>query len=626
VWRVLVCPFLTLALTCPLSADPPAGLGMIDQGQHDARLKGYFASQGIKVEIVAAEPAVQGPIALTFDAEGMLYVLEGGAKSAKGRVKLLRDNKGKGVFEEAKILLEEESLSGILAHDGWLYLAQKERVCRYRLEGLSKDAKAQTIAQGRGEGGRRQFVGLAVGGDGLLYVAWEGGDHVIGSDGSREKVRGSGAVFRCQPDGSKIEVFAQGFSKPGGPMSFDAAGNLFCTDSSGRAFADRRLLYVAEGNDFGRRPDYLPPLLKLGPGRLAGVLVYEDTHLSELYRGRLFYADVRNRQVRACRIRRRGAGFEMMEQGEILKSSDPDFHPTQLAIGPEGAIYVCDSRMDPDRAERQTGSKQGRIYRLSSSGSKTDDEPERAPRGPDHWAKLRQLSDMELVKILSAPDLSDRQRASAELVHRARHKQADAKKVVPALLQLVKDGEGPLPGRLMAVGALEAFGNADVAETFSALLRDPNPDLRRLAAEGLGRLSRPGDRDAHEALIQALSDEDPAVRRAVLLAIARVNAAGAADVLVNALQFDEGKDKLLHDGILCALERLGRPAMDKLLALADSGEDADRARVVAAFLDFRSPSAAQALPMLLRNVHLTPAQRAALQSKKSSTKNTNEHE
>jgi HEAT repeat protein len=144
------------------------------------------------------------------------------------------------------------------------------------------------------------------------------------------------------------------------------------------------------------------------------------------------------------------------------------------------------------------------------------------------------------------------------------------------------------------------------------LLEDPNPDVRRLAADGLGRHSPAGYKAAHEALVHALGDQDPAARRAIVLAMGKIAAANAEDPLVNAFQFDEGKDAYLSEGIVRAIEHLGKPGMDKLLALADSGMDKDLERVVEAFLSFRTRAAREALPVLLKNVHLTDEQKADL--------------
>ena len=121
----------------------PTWVKMIDQGKNDPRLKGYFSPQGLKVEIVADAPQVINPVGMTFDIDGNLYVLEWvevpanmpGAnnpkayidftykdgtkrkvliarKPIKDRVKMLGYNAKKGIYDSAKIVLEDDLRRG----------------------------------------------------------------------------------------------------------------------------------------------------------------------------------------------------------------------------------------------------------------------------------------------------------------------------------------------------------------------------------------------------------------------------------------------------------------------------------------------------------------------------------
>src|SRR5438067_2514574 len=47
-----------------------------EPGKVDARLQGYRAPKGFKVQVAASEPAVEGPSAMAFDDAGSLYVAE----------------------------------------------------------------------------------------------------------------------------------------------------------------------------------------------------------------------------------------------------------------------------------------------------------------------------------------------------------------------------------------------------------------------------------------------------------------------------------------------------------------------------------------------------------------------
>ena len=65
---------------------------------------------------------------------------------------------------------------------------------------------------------------MTIGNDGWLYLTSGDDDNVVeGSDGSRATVLRTGAVFRCRPDGSKVEAFAMGFRNPYRDVAFDTA-------------------------------------------------------------------------------------------------------------------------------------------------------------------------------------------------------------------------------------------------------------------------------------------------------------------------------------------------------------------------------------------------------------------
>jgi putative membrane-bound dehydrogenase-like protein len=644
---------------------------MIDQGQSDPRLKGYFAPEGITVEIVASEPVVRNPIGMAFASDGALYVVEwvpgkisksavvlsyrDGTrrrltilkKTVKDQVKLLRDSNGKGTFDLAKVVLKDELLSSILIHGGWMYLAGQESVRRYKIADFANKKASQgpeSIDRRRLQRARRasgpQVIaqgfsnlfygsGFTFGNDGWLYAASSEWDNIVeGSDGSRANVLRSGAIFRCRPDGTNIHVFAQGFCSPCREAAFDAGFHLFHADSLGGRGSAGWLMHVMEGNDFGYRrpakeesleagsregPGKMPALLRTGQSDPSGLLSYNEKCFPEAYHGLLLTPDPFRHHVRAYRTEPKGSSFKVLGQFEILKTKDRFFQPCQLLVGPDGAIYVCDRRFDTwdeDGTLPPEEDNSGRIYRLSWSGTK--ENPAIPLRATDSWAKIGKLPFEDLVKTFASENFTDRQRAREEIVSRANRKEIDTKKAVPALVKIVSGERETLDARITALGALQVFWNAEVQDIFINLLQDPNPDLRRLAADGLALNTVANKMDVQEGLVQALSDEELSVRRAVIMALGHVAAAGAGDVLAGALQFDDGKDPNLRDGILRAIEMVGRPAIEKVLALADSGVTKDLDKVVAAFRAFRGPAAVEALPGLLKNIHLTVQQKADL--------------
>ena len=73
-----------------------------------------FSSNVFEIEQVAAEPLVASPVALDFDDDGRLYVVEmrdysEQDKERLGRVRLLEDTDGDGRFDKATIFADELS-------------------------------------------------------------------------------------------------------------------------------------------------------------------------------------------------------------------------------------------------------------------------------------------------------------------------------------------------------------------------------------------------------------------------------------------------------------------------------------------------------------------------------------
>ncbi len=634
----------------------PDWLKLIDHGQYDARLKGYFAPDGLKIDIAADAPDIINPAGMTFGPDGTLYVIEWveapGAnfpkaeieftykdgskrkviimrKPVKDRIKALTFNAQKGTFEKPKVVLEEDLPSSILIHDGWMYLSGQGTVRRYKQQADGSWGNKEIIAQGFCGYHHHQVSGLTIGNDGWLYItSGDDDNYVEGSDGSRATVLRTGAIFRCRPDGSKLHIHSIGYRNPYRDVAFDANYNMFHVDNDnedGSKWTGCRLMHIPEGVDFGWRlrpganccvPDFIrsavngeqpgkvAPMLKTGRGSPAGLMIYNDSYFPDRYKGLLYYPDVFRKVVRAYAVESVGASFDVTNEFEFLRAADPLFRPCQMVVGPDGAMYVCDWRTDSGGAGKLWGDgKNGRIYRISWRGTK---EHQAIPlRGLDSWGQIAKTGDAELFKTLESENFTDRERARHEIVRRGdKHR--------PALLKLFLDEDNkPIAARMAALGALQSFWNGEVKAAVIDRLRDGSGDIRRLCADALA-LNTSKDNDAHEALVQCLGDEDFSVRRAVYLAVGRINSGGAADIIVNGLQFDKRLDEYLSDGMIRALEYTGKDGITKLLALADSGSDKDLERVLDLYPHFRTREAADKVTLLLKNYHVKPEQKVIL--------------
>ncbi|CAN5349805.1 c-type cytochrome [soil metagenome] len=646
--------------TQPQSAPRPAPFPIqyVDQGRFDPRLKGLSAPAGFRVEIVATDPVVVNPTGLTFAPDGTLFVAEwtvdpvtqgkwfevketfrfrdGTTKSIATMkkfvldpIKVLKWNAETGVYYKAETVIGEQLPSTLLWHDGWLYTASRGTVRRHRQSQTGGPwDRVEVIAQGFCGFHHHQVSGLTIGNDNKLYITTGDDDNFAeGSDGSRATVLRSGAVFRCNPDGTQMEAFSFGYRNPYRDIVCDDKFNFFHADNDnedGSKFTGCRLMHVAEGVDYGWRlrpgtrccypdlrraaiagelPGKLPPMLKTGRGSPAGLLIYNDTKLPEQYRGLLYYPDVFRKLVRAYKVAPQGASFAVTHEFELLKSDDPLFRPCQMVTGPDGAIYVCDWRTDSGGAGRLSGDgKNGRIYRLSWSG--TPASPAIPLRGLDSWAKILKQPTAQLVDSLNAPDFSDRVEARKELIRRGKEgRDAVQRQFIAA--KFTPDG------RLVALGVLQANWSPDVEELFRLLLQDKSADVRRLCADALALKGSAKVARNSEAVAVLLTDDNPAVRRAAILALARIGCDGIATVLAKAWMTEASRDAFLEDAILRGIERLGPPGIAALLEV-NTPDRAAVSRLVKAFTGFRTEPALAALPKLFRNGQLTAPERADL--------------
>lgn len=117
--RCLLCLCLALVIVLPLGFgfEPPPGAPLKSPLSPRDEQATFRVVPGFRVELVAAEPDVIDPVALCFDEDGRMYVVEmrgypnGGIGEGKpnlpGRIKRLEDRDGDGYFETATIFVDD---------------------------------------------------------------------------------------------------------------------------------------------------------------------------------------------------------------------------------------------------------------------------------------------------------------------------------------------------------------------------------------------------------------------------------------------------------------------------------------------------------------------------------------
>lgn len=444
---------------------------------------------GMKAELYASEPLLANPVAFCFDPKGNIYVAETfrihegvtdnrshmywlddelalttvADRDAKYRkhlkdkyftyekerdqVRKLIDSKGTGKPDQAFVFSDNyrkavDGLgSGVLAHQGNIYFTCIPDLWLLRDTKNTHRADVQKSLS-TGYGVHTSFIGHDLHGltvspvDGRIYFSiGDRGANIVTKEGNKIEVPHTGAVFRCNPDGSDLELFAKGLRNPQ-ELAFNDDGNLFTGDNNSDSGDRARFVYLPYGADCGwhigwqylespysRGPwnsEYMwhpprsdqpafivPPLINLGDGP-SGLVYYPGTGLPDKYQNHFFMCDFRGSPtssgIRSFAVKPRGAGFSVVDSEQFawgVLATDVDF-------GPDGGMYIL------DWVEGWGKTGKGRIHRIVDPNYVNSPQAKRIKELlASDWNKKNVA---ELVPLLMHVDRRVRMEAQSALV------------------------------------------------------------------------------------------------------------------------------------------------------------------------------------------------------------------
>jgi quinoprotein glucose dehydrogenase len=643
------------AAACALAVEEDAGRVTSKQPTPAAEqaLAAVSRPAGLEIAVVASEPLVVNPVAFCFDEPGRLYVVEtfrqkrgvednrshaewldddlaaqtvadraayykkhlgeavGKYAQHGDRVRQLRDTNGDRRYDTATLFagpyqeIIEGTAAGVLAVGDDILLTNIPRV--WRLRDTDDDGRAdEHEVLHEGYGVRTAFRGhdmhgLCRGPDGRVYFSIGDRGYHVETEGRTLHDPESGAVFRCNPDGSGLEVFATGLRNPQ-ELAFNDAGDLFTGDNNSDSGDRARWVHVVEGGDTGWRMAYqylgdrgpfnrekvwhlahaeqsaaiVPPLAHVGSGP-SGLVCYPGTGLGEAYRDTFFLCDFRggsaNSSVLAIAMKPRGASYEVTKAETWVRN----VLATDVDFGPDGGLYIS------DWVDGWEGTGAGRIYRVSD---------------PQH-------AESELVRQVQALLAADfAERDAAELVSWLAHADRRVRlKAQFALVERTADAElraaaadaKPSLARIHAVWGLGQLARRQDAmpETTQFLIRlldDSEPEIRAQAARVLGDARVEA---AAARLIELLADESARVRYFAAIALGRIGAADAVEPLLAMLTTNNDADPVLRHAGIFGLA--GASSADELVDDFRRRSPAVRRAIVVALRRQHSPRVAELL-------------------------------
>ncbi|RYD71824.1 MAG: hypothetical protein EOP84_24225, partial [Verrucomicrobiaceae bacterium] len=430
------------------------------------------------------------------------------------RVKLVEDRNGDGKAETASVYAEGFNKlttgvgAGVLAQGEHVWFAVIPELWRLTGNGAVAE-KREALAAGFGAHvvySGHDMHGIKLGPDGKIYWSIaDCGARVTTKEGNIIDVPDTGAVFRANPDGTEMELFASGLRNPQS-LAFNDLGDLFTGDNNADGGDKARWEHIVEGGDYGWRLGWqflpklgawnaeklweldrgetalslLPSVGHIGHGP-AGIAYYPGTGLPETYRNHFFYADFPG-GIRSFALKQKGASYTVENPGDILQDNTPKeltgkllwgLYPSDIAFGVDGGVYV----LDWIQGWEKTG--KGRIFRVHnpevSKSSAVLETKKLLGEG------MKQRGEQELSSLLDHSDQRVRLSAQWELVDRG-------EKGAEVLASVASKGKDQL-ARLHAIwgiGQLARKQPALLDRATKALLMDADPQIRAQTAKILG--------------------------------------------------------------------------------------------------------------------------------------------
>jgi len=662
--RLLVVPPFLLGLVILSShsavAAPPASEAQKDYApsiaaasdEAEQAIAGFKIPESLKIELFAAEPLVANPVAFWIDEQGRIYVAET-FRQEKGvednrrhmnwldddlalqtvqqrlkmfekhlrekvaeyakehdRIRVLEDRDGDGRADHSSVFADgfngilDGTGAGVIARRGDVYYTCIPHLWLLRDEDGDGRAEVRRSLHS-GYGVRVAFRGhdmhgLRFGPDGKLYYSIGDRGYHVETEGRMLSRPDTGAVFRCNPDGSDLEVVAYGLRNPQ-ELAFDQYGNLFTGDNNSDSGDKARWVYVVEGGDSGWRmyyqylkdrgpwnreklwhpyhpeqPAYIvPPIANFADGP-SGLAYDPGVGLPEKYRNHFFLCDFRggpaNSGIRSFAVKPKGSTFELVDDEQFAWS----ILATDVDFGPDGSMYVS------DWVDGWTGLGKGRLYRIFDPDSQQD--PVIAAGRKIMAEGFQNRTPSELAGLLRHPDQRIRQEAQFALAERG-------EEAVAIFREVAANREHQL-ARIHAIWGLGQIGRSYPAalEPVLALWNDDDAEIRAQAARVLGDgRYRPGA----GRLLDLLKDSSPRVQFFAALGLGKVGDVSVMPAVLQLLETNNDADPMLRHAGVMALAGAGD--VPSLVKAAGSSSPAARLGVLLALRRHESAEIARFL-------------------------------
>ena len=536
-----------------------------------ASLKAMEVEEGFSVELVAAEPLVIAPVAMTFDGQGRIWVVEmdgympdtlgTGEDAPVGRIVILEDKNEDGRMDTRTTFLDSLVMPrAICLVGGGLLVAEPPNLWFYEIVD-DKPGNRQLVDSAYAEGGNveHQPNGLLRGLDNWIYSAKYDSKYRRLQDGTwaKERTHFRGQWGISQDDWGRLYY---------NDNSSNVSGDYFPPGLGAGNPSQRRVAGYGETIVADKRVYPIHPTTGVNRGYMEGVLDSTGRLVKFtaacgplIYRGGLiagmnaFVAEPSANLIKRNVLDAEGyrvVGKQAYQGREFLASHDERFRPVNLYDGPDGSLYIVDMYrgiiqhntyltpyLKDEIAKRELTLPlgMGRIYRVF---------PKSARRS---WVDIPQHTD-SLIALLGHPNGWVRDLAQHTLVD-GRKGDAEA-----GLRRALSNGDNPFK-IVHSLWTLEGLAKLTLAD-IQTVLHHPRWEVRAQAIAALPSLKETvSPTQLLEVLEDRVAQTDTLLAPHVAFAWASLVAAdqATAERLIEKWAVTYADNRFVADGLISGL-------------------------------------------------------------------------
>ena len=503
--------------------------------------------EGFKVELVASEPDILNPIALSFDDHGRIWITESieyprkPAGVGRDRVKVLEDTDRDGRADKVSIFAEGLNIpTGVAVGYGGVWVLNAPDLLFMR-EKDGKEISREVVVTGFGRTDTHELPNsLTWGPDGWLYGLNGVFNQCKVRSNNGKEYQFNCALWRVHPRTHEFQIVAEGTSNPYG-VAWDTEGSSIIEACH---WANDHLFHFVETGHYQRQAGKFPPftipigsITDHGHQKTAycGLTFLDTDAYPPQFRERIVVGNIHGGALNVDRLQRDGATYLAKAEADLLNGNDAWFMPVALKIGPDGCLYVLDwydryhcsqdAARDPGGVDRL----KGRLYRL-----RYNDTP-RAPK-----IDLLQETDEHLLARLGSGNIYFREAAQRILTERLTEN--PPVNLRSNLEELVFSTSAKRKHRLQAFWTLIGSGKLDPS-FHTKVLGNSDPTYRSWGVRAAGNFAQVSPA-IREKVVELARDSSPDVQLQVAIASRKIAGLDALPVLSEVLATC-GHDKVI---------------------------------------------------------------------------------